>query len=82
MQLNQRIEGVQGSAVKVLKNQPNTTDLLKYLTNKMDSSVTVHFKKSPLGRDDLLEKDFTCRRGSSLSSRESLSPVYKHTDHE
>lgn len=82
MQLNQRVEGVKGSAVKVLKNQRNRTDLSKYLTNKMGSSVTVQFKRSPPGRDDLLEKDFTYRRGSSLSSREGLSPVYKHTNHE
>lgn len=52
MQLNQRIEGVKGSAVKVLKNQRNRTDL-KYLTNKMGSSVTVQFKRSPPVRDDL-----------------------------
>ena len=63
------------SAVKVLKNQPNSTDLSKYLTNQMGSSVTVKFRRSPPGRDDLLEKDFTYRRGSSLSSRGGFSPV-------
>ena len=44
------------SAVKMLENQKNSTDLSKYLTNQMGSSVAVKFRRSPPGRDDLLER--------------------------
>lgn len=41
--------------MKVLKNWPNNTDLLKHLSGKVSSLVTVKFEGSFLAQDDILK---------------------------
>ena len=63
------------STVKVLQKGPNNTDLSKHLASKMGSLITMKLERSSSGRDNLFQKDFSYRRGSSLSAREGFRAV-------
>ena len=61
--------------MKVLKNWSNSTDLSKYLTNKIGCLITMKFKRRSLAMDNFFPKDISHEIGSSLIKREGYGLV-------
>ena len=58
----------------MLLNWPDSTDLLKYLTNKVGSMIIMKTESSSPSRDSLFQKDSNHRRGC-LQGEASFSPT-------
>lgn len=58
----------------MLLNWPDSTDLLKYLTNKVGSMIIMKTESSSPSRDSLFQKDSNHRRGC-LQGRGLFSPT-------
>ena len=74
--LTQKIKGSKHSWVVV--KQTKQHKIVEMLFSTMVFSITMKFKRSALGMNKLFQKNFSYRRGSSLSAKEDFSPVWKH----